>query len=57
MAFVSSWVRSYLRRLAKGFSRMAGPINDLLQKERPFVLSEDQASSFADLKGALTPVL
>ena len=50
---------SYYRRFVKDFSRLAGPLNVLLQKGHKFEWTEEAQRSFVELKSALTspPVL
>lgn len=50
---------SYYRRFVKGFSTIAGPMNELLLKDRPFAWGEAQEAAVQQLKQALTtePVL
>ena len=50
---------SYYRRFVRDFSKLAGPLNALLQKNRRFEWTEEAQQSFEALKSALTspPVL
>ena len=40
---------NYYRRFVQGFSKIAGPINELLSKDRPFVWREPQDDAFRTL--------
>jgi hypothetical protein len=44
----------YYRRFIEGFSKIAGPMTKLLQKNTPFVWSEEYKVSFQTLKDKLT---
>ena len=44
---------SYYRRFIKGFSKIAKPLNELLQKNRKFVWTEAQQKAFETLKTKL----
>jgi hypothetical protein len=44
----------YYRRFIEGFSKIAGPMTKLLQKNTPFVWSEECETSFQTLKDKLT---
>jgi len=50
---------SYYRRFVRDFSKLAGPLNALLQKGHNFEWTEEAQQSFEALKSALTspPVL
>ena len=50
---------SYYRRFVKDFSRIAEPLNALMQKDRRFEWSQEAQDSFEELKAALTspPIL
>lgn len=44
---------SYLRRHVRDFSKLAGPMYDLLKKDRPFIWGEEQQASFQAIKDAI----
>ena len=50
---------SYYRRFVNDFSRIAAPLNALMQKDRRFEWSQEAQDSFEELKAALTspPIL
>jgi hypothetical protein len=52
-------MEGYYRRFIEGFSKIAGPMNKLLQKNTPFVWSDECEASFQILKEKLitAPVL
>jgi len=43
----------YYRRFVKDYSKIAGPLNNLLKKNRSFVWSEDCQTAFEELKARL----
>ena len=43
----------YYRRFIKGFSKIAAPLNKLLEKNRPFVWTEECTKAYQELKDLL----
>lgn len=44
---------NYYRKFVKGFAKVAGPLNDLLKKDNPFIWGKEQEDSFKELKKLL----
>ena len=43
----------YYRRFIKGFSKIAAPLNKLLEKNKPFVWTEECTKAYQELKDLL----